>query len=158
MCEFTPAARVRLQKSLESPALVRDFVEDNTCPVHGTLGVAALQLLASELVTNAVLYGAAPIWAEISCEGHTMRAEVHDEDREGQVLSAADGLGLLLVNKVAHEWGTELTETGKTVWCTVRTGFVPAQRPRSWEDGEVADPVVGEHVPRGGAARSARPR
>jgi anti-sigma regulatory factor (Ser/Thr protein kinase) len=137
MCETTPAARVTLERSLGSATLVRDFVEDHHCAGHGAPGMAALQLLASELVTNAVLYGADPIWARVSCEVHTMRVEVHDEDREGAVLPGSDGMGLLLVNKVAHEWGTTRTATGKTVWATVATvatGHVPVQAPRSWEE------------------------
>lgn len=149
MCEVTPAARITLEKSLESPATVRDFVERNVCPVHGGRGMAAVQLLASELVTNAVLYGAEPIWAEITCEVHTTRMEVHDELRDGEVLAGTDGMGLLLVNKVAHEWGTTRTLTGKTVWGIVPTGFLPVQRPRVWEGAR--------GVGASRAARSARP-
>lgn len=140
MCEITPPVRVSLPASLESAALVRDFVESAACPAHGGQAMVALQLLASELVTNAVLYGAAPIWAEISCAASSMRVEVHDENRDGSELSASDGMGLLLVNKVAHEWGTTPTGTGKTVWCSVRTGVVPAQRTRSWDDSRVSRP------------------
>ena len=95
--------------------------------------LAALQLLASELVTNAALYGAGPIEVRISCDVDSMRVEVHDERPEGEVLSGGDGMGLLLVNKVAHDWGATRSEHGKTVWGTVRTGVVPAQRPRSRE-------------------------
>lgn len=133
MCETTPVNTVTLEKSLASPAVARDFVEQNACPDHGAHGMAALQLLASELVTNAALYGAGPIEVRISCDVDTMRVEVHDERGEGEVLDGGDGMGLLLVNKVAHDWGTTRTEHGKTVWGTVRTGVVPEQRPRSWE-------------------------
>lgn len=133
MCETTPVSTITLEKSLASPALARDFVERHSCPDHGGHGMAALQLLASELVTNAALYGAGPIEVRISCDVDSMRVEVHDERPEGEVLSGGDGMGLLLVNKVAHDWGATRSEHGKTVWGTVRTGVVPAQRPRSRE-------------------------
>ncbi len=131
MCEVTADASVTLSKSLQSPALARDFVEQNTCPSHGGRGAVALQLLASELVTNAVLYGDAPIQLEMSCSTYEMRLEVHDRKRTDE--APPDVLGFLLVDKVAHEWGTAFTPTGKTVWCSVRTGVVPESRPLSWQ-------------------------
>ena len=153
MCETTPVSTITLEKSLASPALARDFVEQHTCPDHGAHGMAALQLLASELVTNAALYGAGPIEVTVSCDVDLMRVEVHDERPEGEVLSGGDGMGLLLVNKVAHDWGTTRTDHGKTVWGTVRTGVVPAQRPRSWESPR----AVGRSAPSAPSARPARP-
>ncbi len=151
MCETTPDNTITLEKSLTSPGLARDFVEQNVCAAHGAHGMAALQLLASELVTNAALYGAAPIEVRVSCEEDTMRIEVHDRRPAGEVLTGGDGMGLLLVNKVAHAWGTVRNEDGKTVWGTVRTGVVPEQRPRSWE----ADHAAGDA---GRTARSAARR
>lgn len=133
MCETTPASTVTLEKSLSSPGLARDFVEQNVCPDHGAHGMAALQLLASELVTNAALYGAPPIEVRISCEVDTMRVEVHDRRYAGEVLTGGDGMGLLLVDKVAHDWGVTRSENGKMVWGTVRTGVVPELLPRTWE-------------------------
>jgi anti-sigma regulatory factor (Ser/Thr protein kinase) len=133
MCDTTADARVTLPKSLRAPALARDFVEQNTCMAHGSRAAVALQLLASELVTNAVLYGEAPIWMEISCSVYSTQIRVHDENRDEPAFRSDDGLGLLLVDKVAHEWGTDVTETGKTVWGTVPTGFMPQQAARPWQ-------------------------
>lgn len=134
MCDTTADARVTLPKSLRAPAIARDFVDQKTCVAHGTRAAVALQLLASELVTNAVLYGEAPIWMEISCSVYSMQIRVHDENRDEPAFrSDDDGLGLLLVDKVAHEWGTDVTETGKTVWGTVPTGFMPQQAARQWQ-------------------------
>lgn len=130
MCEKTPDARATFAKSLQSPGLARDFVHDNICPRHGERGAVTLELLASELVTNAVLYGEPPITMTISCSLYSMRLEVHHENRPPEAYSGSpeDSLGFLLVDKVAHEWGTVPTASGKTIWCTIRTGVVPGHR------------------------------
>ncbi|HLN78710.1 MAG TPA: ATP-binding protein [Nocardioidaceae bacterium] len=134
MCDITPDTRTTFSKSLQSPGLAREFVHEHVCAEHGGRGAVALELLASELVTNAVLYGGAPITMQLTCSGFSMRIEVHHENRASQPCeaSADDGLGLLLVDKVSHEWGTTPTPTGKTVWCTLRTGFVPQRRTLAW--------------------------
>ncbi|HEX6247995.1 MAG TPA: ATP-binding protein [Nocardioidaceae bacterium] len=147
MCEVTGDAEAAFEKSLQSPALVRDFVEKNACAEHGSRGTVALQLLASELVTNAVLYGEPPVEVGISCDGYSMRVEVHDHgaahpSEEGW---APDSLGFLLVNKVAHEWGVTPVPEGRTFWGSIRTGMVPGQTPRPWPEAE-AHHVVEERL------------
>ncbi len=166
MCEATADADAEFEKSLESPALARDFVEQHACSEHGARSTVALQLLASELVTNAALYGTAPISVRITCDGYSMRVDVQDGGRSpgpdgtsGGLASAADaapgaggaatdpsdgqvdpldvvadGLGLLLVDKIAHEWGVVTVDDRRTFWGTIRTGLVPGQTPRTWPE------------------------
>jgi anti-sigma regulatory factor (Ser/Thr protein kinase) len=81
-----------------------------------------LLLVVSELVTNAVVHaGSAPLLIASHDDG-LLRIEVFDDDASPPVLrraGAADGiggLGLQLVEKVAHRWGWEPTEDGKRVW------------------------------------------
>ncbi|MCK8438239.1 SpoIIE family protein phosphatase [Streptomyces sp. D2-8] len=80
----------------------------------------ATELIVSELVTNALRYGGAPIElrlirdASLICEvsdgsstaPHLRRARVFDEG----------GRGLLLVAQLAERWGSRQTATGKTIW------------------------------------------
>ncbi|MFF8023175.1 SpoIIE family protein phosphatase [Streptomyces sp. NPDC007896] len=80
----------------------------------------ATELIVSELVTNAIRYGEAPIQlrlirdSTLICEvsdgsstaPHMRRARVFDEG----------GRGLLLVAQVAERWGSRQTPTGKTIW------------------------------------------
>ncbi|MFI9048227.1 SpoIIE family protein phosphatase [Streptomyces sp. NPDC053427] len=79
------------------------------------------ELIVSELVTNAVRYGAAPIRLRLIrdraliCEvsdgsntaPHLRRARVFDEG----------GRGLLLVAQLTQRWGTRQTTSGKVIWC-----------------------------------------
>ncbi|QIY75235.1 SpoIIE family protein phosphatase [Streptomyces sp. RLB1-33] len=80
----------------------------------------ATELIVSELVTNAIRYGEAPIQlrlirdSTLICEvsdgsstaPHMRRARVFDEG----------GRGLLLVAQVAERWGSRQTPAGKTIW------------------------------------------
>lgn len=78
------------------------------------------ELVVSELVTNAIRYGEAPIRLRLirdrnliievadgsSTAPHLRRARVSDEG----------GRGLLLVAQLTQGWGTRQTYTGKTIW------------------------------------------
>ncbi|WP_128377246.1 SpoIIE family protein phosphatase [Streptomyces cavernae] len=80
----------------------------------------ATELIVSELVTNAIRYGSAPIQLRLiradalicevsdgsSTAPHLRRARVYDEG----------GRGLLLVAQVAERWGSRQTSAGKTIW------------------------------------------
>ena len=132
MCDFTPATTVTLAKSVQAPGMARAFVRQAACPEHAEQAEAAVELLVSELVTNAVLHGESPIWLEIQCAVHEVRVGVHDGDKTKPVQMTADGMGLLLVDKVARDWGTDLLDDGKAVWCVVPTGCMPQQHPVAW--------------------------
>jgi PAS domain S-box-containing protein len=82
--------------------------------------VFVTELVVSELVTNAIRYGGAPIQLRLirdralicevsdasSTTPHLRRARVYDEG----------GRGLLLVAQLTQRWGTRQTTTGKTIW------------------------------------------
>jgi serine phosphatase RsbU (regulator of sigma subunit) len=83
------------------------------------------ELVVSELITNAIRYGAPPVHLRIirddvlicevsdgsSTSPHLRRARVYDEG----------GRGLFLVAQVSRRWGSRQTATGKTIWaeCSV---------------------------------------
>jgi anti-sigma regulatory factor (Ser/Thr protein kinase) len=93
--------------------------------------VEAVQLVVSELVTNAVLHAAttAAILLELSRVGDALRVTVSDDSaqapqrRDHPFPSAAEsGRGVEIVDALADRWGTELhRRDGKTVWCELRT-------------------------------------
>lgn len=150
MCDVTPESTTTVPASLGAPALAREFVETHSCPVHGATADVAAQLLASELVTNAVLYGAPPITLHLSCSGYALHLEVRDRERADGRAPEADGLGMLLVDKVANDWGATRAAGVRTVWCTVRTGVVPRQHG--------GRPAVTLSAPAGAVGSSARAR
>ncbi|MFI8390299.1 ATP-binding protein [Streptomyces sp. NPDC085540] len=85
-------------------------------------------LLVSEVVANACLHGGGPRALVLDCSAERLRIEVTDcnpappvrvpahgpGDRGGPV-----GHGLLIVERLAREWGSEPGVDGKRVWCEV---------------------------------------
>jgi anti-sigma regulatory factor (Ser/Thr protein kinase) len=109
-----------------APAGARRFV---TATLQGWDTAARLDdalLLTSELVSNAVEYGASPASLDISYDATVLRISVRDAGPGRPVLGRLDnphsgqGRGIALVNAVADDWGVEVTdERGKAVWFTL---------------------------------------
>ncbi|WP_153531999.1 SpoIIE family protein phosphatase [Actinomadura macrotermitis] len=79
-----------------------------------------VQLLVSELVTNALVHGAGEIMMRL-IRLDTLRCEVYDDGHELPRLCQAgatdeSGRGLQLVSHLAERWGTHRTDRGKVVW------------------------------------------
>lgn len=79
------------------------------------------ELLASELVTNAVQAAADPIRVQVTCDGASITIYVWDSSPRMPVLrdapdDAEGGRGLMLVSILGSDWGISEEETGKTVW------------------------------------------
>jgi anti-sigma regulatory factor (Ser/Thr protein kinase) len=86
--------------------------------------VAAAEVMISELVTNAVLYGSGPIDVELHREGDILKVSVTDRGTGRPLLrnpQASDphGRGLLVVQSLADDWGIDEHDSGKTVWFTL---------------------------------------
>jgi anti-sigma regulatory factor (Ser/Thr protein kinase) len=87
-----------------------------------------LELLVSELVTNAILHAGGDVGLTISDLGDCIRVEVSDSSARLPIIEYPTmdfpdidtrGRGLVLVAALANRWGSERTVTGKTVWCEV---------------------------------------
>ncbi|WP_186831731.1 SpoIIE family protein phosphatase [Streptomyces sp. ISID311] len=79
------------------------------------------ELVVSELVTNAIRYGASPIQLRL-IRDRTLVCEVSDASSTAPHLRRArvfdeGGRGLLLVAQLTQGWGTRQTTAGKTIWC-----------------------------------------
>ncbi|MFP3969528.1 SpoIIE family protein phosphatase [Actinomadura fulvescens] len=82
--------------------------------------VETVELLVSELVTNALVHGAGAIGMRL-IKGSTLLCEVSDDGHELPYLCDADftdesGRGIQLVSHLADRWGTQRTDLGKVVW------------------------------------------
>ncbi len=80
----------------------------------------AVELLVSEVVTNAVRYAERPITLRL-LRTDTLRCEVGDDVPQLPRLRQAratdeGGRGLYLVNRLARRWGATRLSTGKVVW------------------------------------------
>jgi anti-sigma regulatory factor (Ser/Thr protein kinase) len=103
----------------------REFVRE----VCGRWGLERLDdpatLLASELVTNAVLHARTALELRVELRRSRLQLAVTDQDPDlTRVQAARDGtgrgLGLLVVDRVATAWGVRHDKAGgKVVWCTL---------------------------------------
>lgn len=78
-------------------------------------------LVASELVTNAVLHAHAGPILTVHVEDETVRLEVEDNSELFPLLrnyghEAVTGRGMSVVEATASRWGVETTQNGKTIW------------------------------------------
>lgn len=79
-----------------------------------------VELLACELVTNAIVHGAGRVGLRLA-RGATLLCEVGDDESAPPLLRDVNdtdesGRGLLLVSNLALRWGTRRTRDGKVVW------------------------------------------
>ncbi|MGW0752972.1 SpoIIE family protein phosphatase [Streptomyces sp. NPDC002587] len=78
------------------------------------------ELILSELVTNAIRYGSAPVRVRLLCD-RSLICEVSDGSSTSPHLRYAattdeGGRGLFLVAQYAERWGTRYTDRGKVIW------------------------------------------
>ncbi|MGW7328079.1 SpoIIE family protein phosphatase [Streptomyces sp. NPDC054840] len=78
------------------------------------------ELILSELVTNAIRYGSAPVGVRL-LRDRTLICEVSDGSSTSPHLRYAattdeGGRGLFLVAQYADRWGTRYTDRGKVIW------------------------------------------
>jgi len=119
-------ASVEIQPDRDAPAAarsaVREFCEDQGVGGDGD----AAQLVASELVTNAVLHARTPMEVTLRLVAPLLHIAVRDASVDRPRMSsdvdenAESGRGLLLVDALASSWGSLVLDSGKIVWATVR--------------------------------------
>ena len=120
------------QHELQLPAApvsvghARRFVADALAAVGAPQLVDVAGLLASELVTNAVVHAGGTIRVHVSTGDGTVRIGVQDPSaRHPLPRQAADGdrsgRGLALVTDLAERWGVDDLDAGKEVWFELRS-------------------------------------
>ncbi|MFF4349768.1 SpoIIE family protein phosphatase [Streptomyces sp. NPDC001530] len=80
----------------------------------------SVELVLSELITNAIRYGSEPIHVRL-IRDRTLICEVADGSSTSPHLRYAattdeGGRGLFLVSQIAERWGTRYTPQGKVIW------------------------------------------
>ncbi|MBW3649746.1 MAG: SpoIIE family protein phosphatase [Actinobacteria bacterium] len=118
-------ARIRLPAELTSARQARRFVAS----VLRSWRIAEvvdddLEVLTSELATNAVRHAGGPFSVLVRYNGEVVRVEVGDGSRVLPLprtpdSAASSGRGLLLVSSLASAWGVVPTVHGKRVWFEV---------------------------------------
>ncbi|MEV0182258.1 SpoIIE family protein phosphatase [Streptomyces sp. NPDC050625] len=122
-----PASRVATWDIPADPALVAPIRKQAVEQLDTwRLSHAAFttELVVSELVTNAIRYGAHPIRLRLIHDAATLICEVSDTSHTAPHLRRAKtwdegGRGLLLVAQLTQRWGSRHTADGKTIWAEI---------------------------------------
>ena len=125
---FHLVARTRCR----APAFFTTWIEDSAYARrvvrHTFEGIspwimATAQLLASELVANAIVHGSGSPALALDLREDCIHVEVHDADPTRNVVrpvnlgrSSPHGRGLAIVDALASSWGVRVHDHGKAVW------------------------------------------
>jgi anti-sigma regulatory factor (Ser/Thr protein kinase) len=128
MCEVQAPAETRLPADRTAPARARAFLRSAACDAHHARVLDEAELLASELVTNAVVHGAPPITMRVECDGtNGLCVSVTDRNPAPATQRQAgagdeSGRGIRLVDVISDDWGVvPRTGDGKDVWFRLRS-------------------------------------
>jgi anti-sigma regulatory factor (Ser/Thr protein kinase) len=111
---------LRFEPVAPSVPAAREYVL-TTSSVRDPHSSQRLAILASELVTNAVLHARTAFFLKVEQVNDSIRVTVTDQSLELPVLKnhgamSATGRGLHLVDSLADRWGFEPLPDGKAVW------------------------------------------
>jgi anti-sigma regulatory factor (Ser/Thr protein kinase) len=115
------------ESDLQAVTLARAFVRRTLGSWKMASLTADVELLASELVTNAVLHARTALRLTLRHDETGLTVSVLDGNMRlpavaGIPEQATSGRGLVLVERLADAWGVEQNEDGKTVWARIGPG------------------------------------
>jgi anti-sigma regulatory factor (Ser/Thr protein kinase) len=119
------AGSMRLPPDRSAAPQGRRFLRERCADWHVGAGVATAELLAGELMANAIVHAGTPFELAFRLDGDVLRVEVRDSDGHRPVLrhaapTATGGRGLALVEALADRGGVDRTDDrGKAVWFEV---------------------------------------
>jgi len=116
-------ATARFRAGSDAPFAARRFVAGLLAcrPLADRVSGDDVQLVVSELATNAVIHAGTPFSVSVSSDGSAMRIAVSDSSAIRPVMrdgspAGLSGRGLRLVAAVSSAWGIDPSPDGKTVW------------------------------------------
>ncbi len=124
----TMTDRIELPRSERAPGIARRFVGDRLTRWGVPAILETVQLLVSELVTNAVIHARSTAQLRIEVLGDVVRVTVIDHGpgtrrrtRSVPPPTEFGGRGLYIVDRLATRWGADESEDGNHVWFELAT-------------------------------------
>ena len=114
-----------------SAGRARHFV---TAQLHGrglTVDIDEIELVTSELVTNAIRHAQTPFTVTVHGELSEIRVRVRDANPvmgspAPEFLMGLGGRGLRIAEALSDAWGVDHELSGKSVWALFHTASIPA--------------------------------
>lgn len=119
--------RIELPYVFQAPRVARNAVREALIGLTLPTPQEDIDLVVSELVTNAVVHGAPPIELVVRLGRGALRIEVCDGLAMSPVIPTSErlelGCGLTIVDNLTDRWGWLLRPPGKCIWaaCGVTT-------------------------------------
>lgn len=125
------AATAHLSPEIPSARHARRFVDETLRRWDCGDLLETVELLVSELVTNAVIHARSDVEVSVQLLADRVRIEVADESPEGirrrePAPEATSGRGISIVESMSLAWGVTARRAGKAVWFEVAR---PVHRP-----------------------------
>ncbi|WP_155370664.1 ATP-binding protein [Catellatospora vulcania] len=117
------AVSIDLPGGLSSTAVAREFAGLLVRSWRIGHCRADILMLASELVSNAVLHGGGAVTMSLERTGEFLRIEVADRSPQPPVPRQPDvegGFGMGIVHRLSPRWGVRSVLGGKVVWADYR--------------------------------------
>ncbi|HEX3908368.1 MAG TPA: SpoIIE family protein phosphatase [Mycobacteriales bacterium] len=120
-----------LQLALDTVPAARRLVRDCLAGTEVEELATDVEIVVSELATNAVLHGRPPAWLRLTAGDGAVLVETFDGNPVAPVMAmlsedAMTGRGLALVTAMSTRWGVEPTAEGKRVWAELTPRSVAA--------------------------------
>ncbi len=136
---------LRLEPVVASTPMARHWIRAHLRDVPADVADCAA-LLASELVTNAVLHAGTPLSVTLHILSDRIRVDVADGNSAVPSIKdygadAATGRGLTLFDTLASSWGVQLVAGGKIVWFELPVDY--SVLPDEMSDGTFRFDLVG---------------
>jgi DNA-binding NarL/FixJ family response regulator len=118
------AASARLSPEAPSARQARRFVDETLRRWECDDLLDTVELLVSELVTNAVIHARSDVDVSVQLLTDRVRIEVADQSPDGVrrrevTTDGSSGRGISMVETLATAWGVTATRAGKAVWFEV---------------------------------------
>lgn len=118
-------ARLALEPTEQAPGTARSAVRQALLPLGCPPRIGQMaELLASEVVTNAIKHCRGDLLLELTVRQRRLRVSVSDDCENPPRLQSGNaeelgGRGLVIVEALAEAWGWERSVYGKQVWFEV---------------------------------------
>jgi anti-sigma regulatory factor (Ser/Thr protein kinase) len=114
-------------RDIDGPGNARTWVAESFDTELDVLVLEAVQLIVSELVTNAIRHAHGQIELCVAVADRVVRIEVSDESPGSEAVKlplddtlGSNGRGLRLVEAFSKAWGCDIGSHRKVVWAEVR--------------------------------------